>query len=565
MMMIRGGTRRVLIHNTIIVATERTRYKHTVRFKSTAAATDADVSTYAFSEHANTTKKSIPNFHDTKTAYASKSTPELLRSYLVFQACEHPFLVSNARQLLHISNHILGKGMTQRIMKQSFFAHFCAGESSGDIQPTIETLRKHGVGGILDYAAEAEADTCSGGNRVNSSSSNQPARVYDYKCEVECDRHLDVFRSCIHAVRDVTPDGFAAVKLTALGNPLLLERLSTAIVEMKRMFAKLDCNGDGVVDWDEFDRGYRLYFNDADEMVPEYINRLDPSSTGAIDYISWSRYITFRDLPKLTASCRDIGPLALAAPSREEIELLDNMTRRVEAVAEEAANCGVRLLIDAEQTYMQPGIDNLTVNLQQKYNCRETQERPIIFNTYQCYLKDMPERMMTDLKRSEQLAYHFAAKLVRGAYMHGERVRAKEMGYPSPIHDTIEDTHKCYDESVEYILRHRLEHNSKSEVLLGSHNQPSIEKAIRLMNELDMSAGSDQGIVHFAQLLGMSDHLTFGLGKQGYRAYKYVPYGKVDEVMPYLLRRAEENSTLLGSSNKEKEMLGREIKRRIFG
>jgi len=531
-------------------------------FKSTVnVATDADISstlTY-YASSGDTNKSTIPNFHDTKTTYASKTTPELLRSYLVFQACKHPFLVSNARQLLHISNHILGKGMTQWIMKQSFFAHFCAGESSADIQPTIETLRKHGVGGILDYAAEADT---AADHKLNS---NQPARVYDYKCEVECDRHLDVFRSCIHAVRDVTPDGFAAVKLTALGNPLLLERLSTAIVEMKRMFANLDCNGDGVVDWDEFDRGYRLYFNDADEMVPEYINRLDPSNTGAIDYISWSRYITFRDLPKLAASCRDIGPLALAAPSKEEIELLDNMTRRVEAVAEEAANCGVRLLIDAEQSYMQPGIDNLTVNLQQKYNCRETQERPIIFNTYQCYLKDMPERMMTDLKRSEQLAYHFAAKLVRGAYMHGERARAKEMGYPSPIHDTIEDTHKCYDESVEYILRHRLEHNSKSEVLLGSHNQPSIEKAIRLMNELDMTAGSDQAIVHFAQLLGMSDHLTFGLGKQGYRAYKYVPYGKVDEVVPYLLRRAEENSTLLGNSNKEKEMIGREIKRRIFG
>ena len=307
----------------------------------------------------------------------------------------------------------------------------------------------------------------------------------------------------------------------------------------------------------------RLYFNDADEMVPEYISRLDPDNTGAIDFISCSRYITFRDLPKLTGSCRDIGPLALAAPSKEEIELLDNMTHRIEAVAEEAANCGVRLLIDAEQSYMQPAIDNLTVNLQQKYNCKMTQQRPIIFNTYQCYLKDMPERMMTDLRRSEQLSYHFAAKLVRGAYMHGERVRAKEMNYSSPIHDTIEDTHTCFDESVEHILRHRLEHSSKSEVLLGSHNQLSIEKAISLMNKLNMN-GSDQ-VVHFAQLLGMSDHLTFGLGEQGHRAYKYVPYGKVDEVMPYLLRRAEENMTLMASSNKEKEMIGREIKRRMLG
>eukprot|EP00567_Pseudictyota_dubia_P009225 CAMPEP_0197436428 /NCGR_PEP_ID=MMETSP1175-20131217/3880_1 /TAXON_ID=1003142 /ORGANISM="Triceratium dubium, Strain CCMP147" /LENGTH=201 /DNA_ID=CAMNT_0042965717 /DNA_START=24 /DNA_END=625 /DNA_ORIENTATION=+ len=201
------------------------------------------------------------------------------------------------------------------------------------------------------------------------------------------------------------------------------------------------------------------------------------------------------------------------------------MRQRLFALAEEASVLGVRLLIDAEHLKFQPAIDNLTLDLQQKYNATERTETPIIFNTYQCYLKDVPERLMLDVERSRRNSYHFATKLVRGAYMNYERGRAAEMGYPDPIHEKIEDTHACYNEALEYLLRYRAENNVNLEVMCATHNQRSVEQAINLMNRFGIRA--TDSTVHFAQLYGMSDNLTYTLGRNGFRAYKYVPYGFV--------------------------------------
>lgn len=259
-------------------------------------------------------------------------------------------------------------------------------------------------------------------------------------------------------------------------------------------------------------------------------------------------------------------------------------------IATLASDNKVRLLIDAEQTYYQPAIDNYVLSLQKQFNAAKDYDEPIIFNTYQCYLKDAKDRVATDLDRAHRGGYHFAAKFVRGAYMIAERERAEALGYESPIHDTLEDTHRCYNETAEMALRDRAEKGTKGEVMIASHNRQSVEQIIERMIELDIKVRSneermqrrvhnqirsrvsnavhsswqpDSGALHFAQLLGMRDDLSFSLGKAGYNAYKYVPYGLVSEVMPYLIRRAQENSDITKGMGEELQMIGQEIRRRV--
>eukprot|EP00546_Thalassionema_frauenfeldii_P010270 CAMPEP_0178907258 /NCGR_PEP_ID=MMETSP0786-20121207/7269_1 /TAXON_ID=186022 /ORGANISM="Thalassionema frauenfeldii, Strain CCMP 1798" /LENGTH=456 /DNA_ID=CAMNT_0020579033 /DNA_START=287 /DNA_END=1654 /DNA_ORIENTATION=- len=449
-------------------------------------------------------------------------------------------------------------------LKATLFGHFCAGEDQQSIKPTLAALQKYGVGGILDYAAESDTDTRKPykAGPTTSLPDIQGEKVYDYESEATCDNHVEVFKSCIQSVQEVSPGGFAAVKVTALGNPKLLERISIIITEAKNLFAKIDKHGTGRIPRKEFEQGYRNFFSDGDEKIKDIMDYLDYNDSGYVDYITWSKLITPKEIPRLISTCRQVGPLSRASPTDEELDLIDAMFQRAHKIADEAVRCKTRVLVDAEQARFQPAIDNLVLELQHKYNTVDKTDVPIIFNTYQCYRKGELECIEADLQRSDRYNYHFGAKLVRGAYMESERARAAEMGYPSPIFDTIDQTHQCYNDAVEFLLEKSKEEAYKSlEIVCATHNQDSIEKAIRLMSNLGIDRQDDT--ICFAQLLGMSDNLTFKLGEMGYHAYKYVPYGKVDEVMPYLLRRAQENSAILGNSTREQEFLKKELLRRF--
>jgi proline dehydrogenase len=179
------------------------------------------------------------------------------------------------------------------------------------------------------------------------------------------------------------------------------------------------------------------------------------------------------------------------------------MYDRGRLLGEEAAKSGVRLLIDAEQKRYQPAIDNLVLELQRQFN---GSDKPIIYNTYQCYLQDSPERLQTDVERSERFNYHFGAKLVRGAYMESERELAEAVGDPDPIHPTIEETHECYNNSVDYLLRHSAKSDLNVEIMCATHNEASITKAIESMNDYGIDRRSST--LCFAQLYGMSDALV---------------------------------------------------------
>lgn len=186
-----------------------------------------------------------------------------------------------------------------------------------------------------------------------------------------------------------------------------------------------------------------------------------------------------------------------------------------------------------------------------------------MFNTYQTYLKSSLNWCQRDMDRSRREGWAFGAKVVRGAYMVSERQRAKDLGIESPISDSYEDTEKNFHNILGQILKRKAK-GGAAEVMVASHNQDSVRFVVGEMQRLGIRP--EDG-VYFGQLLGMADHLTFTLGRHGYKSYKYIPYGPIGEVIPYLIRRTQENSSILGSPGvqKERAMVRREIRRRLFG
>jgi proline dehydrogenase len=192
------------------------------------------------------------------------------------------------------------------------------------------------------------------------------------------------------------------------------------------------------------------------------------------------------------------------------------------------------------------------------------------------YTKSAQGRMELDEELSRRENYVFAAKLVRGAYMVSERKRALDMGYPSPIHDTLENTHDSYNGGVKFLLNRLRQHqqstnealsvyNSPIVFMVASHNRESVMLTVEEMEKNQISPHS--GIVLFGQLFAMQDQISYTLSHHGYASYKYLPYGMIDEVIPYLLRRAQENSAVLGGPGvaHERQLIWDELKGRITG
>ncbi len=216
----------------------------------------------------------------------------------------------------------------------------------------------------------------------------------------------------------------------------------------------------------------------------------------------------------------------------------------------EERNVGV--FVDAEESWIQDAIDGLVLDLMAEYN----QGTIIVYNTYQMYRTDMLGNLKRDFDQSQKEGFILGAKLVRGAYMEKERARAKKNGYPSPIHATKEDTDQMYNDGIRFCMKHY----DKIAFANASHNMESMEIQVRLIQE--MGIPKDHVHVNFCQLMGMSDHLTFNLAKEGYNVAKYVPYGPVRDVVPYLVRRAHENSSVTGDMSREYAMLKAEVQQR---
>ena len=209
-------------------------------------------------------------------------------------------------------------------------------------------------------------------------------------------------------------------------------------------------------------------------------------------------------------------------------------------------------MIDAEETWIQDYIDTLVKKMMEKYN----REKAIVYNTLQMYRHDRLAFLEKSLKEAEDGSYYLGMKLVRGAYMERERARAAKMNYPSPIHPDKPATDKAYDDALTFCIKHI----DKISLFNGTHNEASCLHLITLMKEKGLEPNHPK--VFSSQLFGMSDHITFNMAKAGYNLAKYIPYGPVKHVLPYLIRRAEENTSVAGQTGRELSLLEQERIRR---
>ncbi len=238
--------------------------------------------------------------------------------------------------------------------------------------------------------------------------------------------------------------------------------------------------------------------------------------------------------------------------SEEETKEWGRVVGRFEKTCKRAFELDVSLLIDAEESWMQDAADSLVEDMMRKYN----KENAIVFNTLQMYRWDRMDYLKGLLDRSQKEGFKIGIKVVRGAYMEKENERAQEHGYPTPICATKEETDANFDAAIEFMLGH-LDHIS---IFAGTHNEGSTYYLMQQM--LDRGILVDDPRIWFGQLYGMSDHISFNLGIRGYNVAKYLPFGPVRDVMPYLIRRAEENTSVAGQTTRELALLKRERKRR---
>lgn len=225
---------------------------------------------------------------------------------------------------------------------------------------------------------------------------------------------------------------------------------------------------------------------------------------------------------------------------------------RVNNICKAAYEAGVPIFIDAEESWIQQAIDDLVNQMMVLYN----KEKAIVYNTYQLYRKDRLSYLKSSFELAKSGNYFFGAKLVRGAYMEKERKRAAENNYPSPIQESKENTDKDYDAAVLFCV----ENNNRIAVCAGTHNEKSSMYLAQLMQEKNIPSNNKH--IYFSQLLGMSDHISYNLANAGYNVAKYVPYGPVREVLPYLIRRAQENTSVKGQTGRELSLIMKEKQRR---
>ncbi|WP_431137529.1 proline dehydrogenase family protein [Psychroserpens mesophilus] len=238
--------------------------------------------------------------------------------------------------------------------------------------------------------------------------------------------------------------------------------------------------------------------------------------------------------------------------TEQEQEEWNRIVARFDTVCSLAKEKDVEVLIDAEESWMQEAADELCEAMMKKYN----QDKPIVYNTLQTYRWDRFDYLKTIHERANSQHFKLGFKIVRGAYMEKERERAENKGYQSPICETKKATDDNFNLCMTYIMNHL----DTISLFIGTHNELSCYLAMDLMKELGIDKKDNN--VWFGQLYGMSDHISFNLAEQGYNVAKYVPFGPVKDVMPYLIRRAEENTSVAGQTSRELNLLKQEKSRR---
>lgn len=285
-----------------------------------------------------------------------------------------------------------------------------------------------------------------------------------------------------------------------------------------------------------------------------YIKRTFDETMRSIEYAGSAKGITYAVFKPTAITRFDILEKKSSNEpfTTSEQKEYDDFCDRMDKLSAKAHECGVRLLVDAEHYATQQAIDDVTNALMPKYNTK----RAIVFNTLQMYRHDRYQHLLEEHKKATEGGYYYGVKFVRGAYMDSERARAKEHGYQDPICIDKQATDDNFDAGVLYCV----EHIENIEMFCGTHNEHSNMLLAEAIDKKGLKR--DDNRIFFAQLFGMSDNISFILAAAGYGVTKYLPYGPMKEVLPYLIRRAQENTMVKGQTLRELTLINSEWKRR---
>lgn len=299
-----------------------------------------------------------------------------------------------------------------------------------------------------------------------------------------------------------------------------------------------------------------------DHSMNEFIGVIDYAATQSnIPFMSIkvTGFARFDLLEKLDSSVSDHqGSLmkryaqAVNTLTDDEKKEWERVQNRMERICKTAAEKNIGVLVDAEETWIQDPVDVITILMMEKFN----KTRPVVYNTIQLYRHDRLKFLRDSLEAAELKQFILGAKLVRGAYMEKERKRAEEMGYASPIQRSKQATDDDYNEAVTFCIGHL----DKIALIVASHNEYSNLLAVDLLLKKELPLNHPH--IHFSQLYGMSDNITFNLAHAGCQVSKYLPFGPIRDVIPYLMRRAQENTSVKGQTGRELMLIKRELQRR---
>ncbi|KAG0300289.1 hypothetical protein BGZ97_003304, partial [Linnemannia gamsii] len=569
---------KVAIGGTIALATSATLLNQIVKSpQMEAAIRDAAAGT---PPAGNNVVQDLKDEHN-RIGVEKKSTSELMLSMLVYKLCTFSLLVDMAPRLISLAEMVHLTPPVYWFVRKTFFAQFCGGESAEDCIGTMNNLRSAGINSILDLSIEADLD--------GLDLENQSPQEIRSQFNKSADHIADQISTCIETASKMSKS-FAAIKITAMGSPLLLQQVSSTLNALEDKFKHMDQDKDGKVTKEEFKQLVKMLPSPAlnkdqslDVVVDQLFKEADKDQDGQVDWVDFASTISLNrdDTRALFLGATEEGA-QVPGLEKEDLDDYKRVLVRMEKLCDQAAKTQTRLMIDAEQSYFQPAIDSVALHLMENYNNKPHVEGPLIFNTYQMYLKDALGRLQQDYVHAQRNGYVLAAKLVRGAYMVSERKRAQELGLNDPICDGIEATHASYNAGVDFMLgamtrqKQKLIENKTSQdgdisslslknspvvLFVASHNKDSVIRTCERMQELDLAP--QDGLVMFGQLMGMCDQISYTLGQHGYGIFKYVPYGPIHHVIPYLIRRAQENASVLGGVTVERTLLWEELRSRF--
>ena len=349
--------------------------------------------------------------------------------------------------------------------------------------------------------------------------------------------------------------------LTKIGNMFLLLvlklRLPFKTIIKKTIFEHF-CGGETIDDCKStFDslKAYKIY------AMPEYSVEAESTFDGFESYkntmLELINNLGNQGLPFIAIKCTgliDINSLELISKGTldSKSEKFIDFKNRMNDLCKAASKCNVKILIDAEESWIQDAIDMVALDLMEIYN----KKVHTIFLTHQCYRTGTLSKIKENFKRAKQNKFLLGIKLVRGAYMEKERERAKKYNYESPIQPTKSDTDLEFDNSVKFCV----DNIDNISIWVGSHNEFSSMQLVKIMKEKKIKSNDKR--IWFSQLYGMSDNISFALADMGYNVVKLIPFGPIEKTIPYLIRRANENSSVKGQSNRQFTLIKNEINRR---